>query len=717
MIEFQIRENKQLSIDLEKQLQIKHTSIYNALTLLQEGNTIPFIARYRKEHTNNLDDEQLRQILKLKNELVSLDERRVTIFNTLNELGIDDQALVKDILEADTLSRLEDLYRPYKPKKKTRASEAIRRGLKPLSELILSRAQEKELEKAILEAMHNCQELVDENMCLSGAKDIIAQDVSDDPKARTYLKKYIYNTGLLVTKALKEEDSVYSLYYDFKMPIKKLKGYQILAINRAINQEYLKFYFEVDQIGLNTILDRQLKIKHDNSYCDNLLIEVLKDAYQRLIYPSLENEIKNNLIEQAFKQALEIFAKNLKSALLVPPIKNRVVLALDPGYYNGCKYAVVSENGDYLSSGLIYVAKPYEKFEEAQKILKAEIKKYGITLCVIGNGSACRETEAFFSNFINNEKLNIEYLLVDESGASVYSATKLAQEELPNVALNNRSAVSLARRVLDPLAELVKIDPKSIGVGQYQHDMNQKQLKEELAGVVENCVNQVGVNLNTASASLLSYVSGINSSLASNIIKYRNEIGAFTARNQLKKVAKLGPKTFEQCAGFLRILNGSNSLDATAIHPESYEIAQKFIEDFNLKLNQETNLTKDQIKEYSLKNNIGYETLLDINDAIAKPNRDIRDNFPAPILTAKIKSINDLSVGQIMTGVIRNITSFGAFIDLGLHQDGLCHISQISNSFIKNPLDVLSIGMVVKVKVIDIDLSKQKIQLSIKQAN
>lgn len=716
MIDYQVRDNFELSKVIGQELELNVKGVFESLKLMDEGNTIPFIARYRKDLTNNLDDEALRNIQKKANEEKALDDRRITIFNTLNDLGIEDEVLVQDILNAKTLARLEDLYRPYKPKKKTRASEAIRKGLKPLADLIFLRAQKSEIDKVIKEALKNCEELKDEDDCLQGAMDIIAQDLSDNANLRLTIKKYLINNCLLSSLSKVEEDSVYRIYYDFKMPFKKLKDYQILAINRGEDQDFLKVDLVYEKEAINLILEKHLNIRNDQSFCDEILKKAMIDGYDRLIYPSVENELRLVLTEQAQEKALKVFGLNLKAALMVPPIKKQTILALDPGYRNGCKYAVVDETGQCLNTGLIFVAKPFEKFEEASKILISEINKYGINMCVIGNGTACRETESFFSNFLKENNLKIPYLLVDESGASVYSATDLAAKELPNIPLNNRSAVSLARRVQDPLAELVKIDPKSIGVGQYQHDMNQKALKQELSGVVESCVNQVGVNLNTASAQLLSYVSGLSSAIATNIVNYRNENGSFTSRKQLSKVSKLGPKTFEQCAGFLRVDNPKEPLDNTAIHPESYEIARKFIQDFNLTLNKDTNLKEEEIEKYAKENGIGFQTLLDINEAITKPNRDIRDNFPAPVLISSIKTIEDLKVGEILQGVIRNVTAFGAFIDLGLHQDGLCHISELSNSFVKDPLDVVNIGQQVKVKVIDVDVAKKRIQLSIKQA-
>lgn len=716
MIEYHIRDNQGLALSIAQSVNIEAKRIIKALELLDEGNTIPFIARYRKDVTGALDDEELRIIVKNSEEEKALDERRVTIFNTLNDLGIEDDKLTQDILSADSMSRLEDLYRPYKPKKKTRASEAIRRGLTDLANLIMLHQPQDILVKAASLAMQNCDELKDYEMCVSGALDILAQNAADDAKLRDQLKKYYYRESLLQSSNKVDEETVYQIYYDFKVKLNKLKDYQTLAINRGVNNNILKVEFVVDEEAIKMMMYRFYHILNDESYTDNLLKMVADDAFKRLICPSIENEVYNKLKEDAQTKALSLFGANLKNALLVPPMRKHIILALDPGYRNGCKWAVVDEMGKCLETGLIFVVEPLKKLEQANKILKRLVDEYKISLCVIGNGTACRETEEYFSDFLSINNISIPYLLVDESGASVYSVTKLAASELPDVPLNNRSAVSLARRVQDPLAELVKIDPKAIGVGQYQHDLNQKALENELGGVVESCVNKVGVNLNTASISLLAYVSGLSKSVAENIVNYRNENGAFKSRIELNKVKKLGPKAFEQCAGFLRVNNEKEPLDNTAIHPESYQIAKAFIKHFNLKLNNPTNLDNEDLKAYALKNNIGLETLIDINEAIAKPERDIRDSFPAPKLVAKIKKLEDLVVGEVLVGVIRNVTAFGAFVDLGVHQDGLVHISELANKFVKDPMDVVAIGQQVRVKVLDVDVKKHRIQLSIKQA-
>lgn len=714
MIEYKIKDNSELAQLIAETLNLKKASVLASLKLLDDGNTIPFIARYRKELTGSLDDEILREIVKKANDLKALDERRITIFNTLNELGIDDQILIDEILKADSLSRLEDLYRPYKPKKKTRASEAIRKGLQDLANAIRLKNKVENLNKLAALAMSKCDELQDINSCFDGAKDILAQEASDSANLRLQLKKYFYREAILKTSTKKQEPSVFEMYYDFLSKINKLKAYHILAINRGEKQDFLKVEFMFDEEIVNQYLKHHFNILDDDSLCDNLLKEAINDSFKRLILPSLENEIRNDLFEKAQKESLVLFNANLKAALMVPPLKQHIILALDPGYRNGCKFAIVDINGKYLDSGVIYPVKPLLDIENAHQILLKMIKQYQVSLCVIGNGTACKETEEFYTEMLKKYDLKLPYLLVDESGASIYSATTLAAKELPQVPLNNRSAVSLARRVLDPLAELVKIDPKSIGVGQYQHDMNQKALKEELLGVVENCVNQVGVNLNTASISLLSYVAGLNTTIASNIVAYRDANGEFKSRDELLKVAKLGPKTFQQCAGFLRIKNAKESLDTTAIHPESYDIARSFIQDFNLKLNQDTGLKKIDLETYAINKKIGLETLLDINEAISKPQRDIRDDFPSPSLSLSIKKIDDLKVGESLEGVIRNVTAFGAFVDLGIHHAGLIHISNLANKFVKDPLDIVSIGQKVKVKVLSVDVAKGKIQLSLK---
>lgn len=714
MYKYEIRDDLSLSKIIAQFYNLNSKNIFEVLKLLNSGSTIPFIARYRKEVSGNLDDEFLRKIVKKYEEELSLDERRVTIFNTLNELNIDDKQLFEDILKADSLNRLEDLYRPYKPKKKTKASEAIRKGLLPLSKSIKENKSENELNILATSILNSNDELKDLKDCFQGASDIIAQELSDSEKVRSRIKRHLLKNGLIKSVNKKDEDSVYRNYYNFTAMINKIKAHQVLALNRGEANDYLKVDLEMDEEFALLVLNQELNVKNSNEFVAGILKETVKDCFKRLLYPSVENEIRTMLTTRASEESFVLFSKNLKQLLLTPPIKNKRILALDPGYKNGCKYATVDEFGKYLSSGVVYITKPNLKITEAKEILLTEIKNKNINLVAIGNGTACRETEEFYVALNKENDLKIPYVLVDESGASVYSATELAAKELPNVDLNNRSAVSLARRILDPLAELVKIDPKAIGLGQYQHDLNQKLLQKELDGVVENCVNLVGVDVNSASASLLSYISGLNKTLVDNIVKYREINGGFNSRQELLKVAKMGSKTFEQCVGFLRVENINEPLDNSAIHPESYNIAKKFISDFNLKLNSNTNLSNEEIKEYASKNNLGYETLLDINNAICKAKRDVREDFASPTLSFDIKDVKDLKIGDILEGTVRNITNFGAFIDLGIHHSGLLHISEISNNFIKNVSDVLSVGDRVKVKIIEIDIAKNKLQLTMK---
>lgn len=711
---------QQYAQELSLDLNLKQNHILNFLNLNDEGNTIPFIARYRKELIGSMDDAQLRQILDVYQQKLSVDERRNTILKTLNELEIEDEGLEKEIYEAQTLSRLEDLYRPYKPKKKTRAGIAIARGCQPLADAIKLKVDDENLEKVAESCLEN--QVIPEKLAplksldevFIAACDILAQEISDDAEIRRRLKSEFTKQGLIVSVAKTEEDSVFRQYYAYQEPIKSVANHRVLALNRGEAQDILRVTLD---------LEEQLWLRHLVSYyrchqqsnkAEKLLYEVCFDAYKRLIKPSLENELRSDLTLTAHEAALELFSVNLKNALLVPPMKTKVVLALDPGYRNGCKWAVVDQHGKVLDAGLIYPVLFENRLKDAQETVIAMIKKHHVELIVLGNGTASRETEVFLDDVLKSNKLNIPYLMVDESGASVYSASPISSIELPDLELNLRSAVSLARRVQDPLAELVKIDPKSIGVGQYQHDMNQKRLDTILGGVVESVVNQIGVSLNTASPSLLSYVAGINTSIASNIVKYRDENGAFTSRSELKKVPKLGPKAFEQCAGFLRIDNGKQPLDNTFVHPESYEVAKKLMNQYNLKFNIENHLSESDLNDFSEQNEVGLETLVDIVEAISKPARDIRDDFPAPVLMKGVMSIEDLKPQQVLTGVVRNVTAFGAFIDLGVHQDGLVHISQLSNRFVKDPTTIVQVGQVVKVRVLEVDVEKKRIALSMK---
>ncbi len=712
--------SKDYSIELANILQKNENYILAALELHLEGNTIPFISRYRKEMTGSMDDEDLRVLFDKYEGLVSLDGRRNTIINTLNELEVEDKDLEEKILKAGSLSELEDLYRPYKPKKQTRADIAKRRGADKLAKVILDLSPEEVVMKAAQDLVEN--QVILENInkletieeALEAASDYLAGQISDNPDIRKDLKRQLLNKGQIVTKNKTEEYSVYSNYYDFVSPLRKLPSHQLLAINRGEKTKFLKVTLDLEERYWKPHIEYHLGILQDQGYSGNFLRNVIDDSYKRLIKPSIDSEILGELTSIAHEEALKIFGLNLRNALLVPPMKTDMVLALDPGYRNGCKWAVVNKNGSVMDAGLIFPVLFENRLPQAKRTVLDMIKKHKVETIVLGNGTASRETEEFLSELLKENNLKVPYLIVDESGASVYSASPISKEELPDMELNLRSAVSLARRVLDPLAELVKIDPKSIGVGQYQHDMNQKRLDSILDGVTEGVVNQVGVSLNTASFSLLSYVAGINKSLAKNIVEYREEIGGFKNRQDLKKVKKLGEKTFVQCAGFLRIEDPVDPLDNTFVHPESYDIARELIKDFSLKFYENNEIKEKDLMDFANKHKVGLPTLRDIVEAISMPERDIRDDFPAPVLITEIKSIEDLKEGQVLTGVVRNVTSFGAFVDLGVHQDGLVHVSQLSKKFVKDPTSVVSVGDVVKVRVLEVDVNKKRISLSMK---
>lgn len=706
--------------ELGQSLDLNSNHILAFLQLSEEGNTIPFIARYRKELIGSMDDHQLRTILDTYQQVISVDQRRTTILNTLNDLGIENEKLEKQIHEATTLSVLEDLYRPYKPKKKTRSTVAIARGLEPLSKAIKDRVSDETLEKMAQEFLVN-QIVPEKTKALEtieeaylGASDILAQEVSDDPTIRAALKREFAKQGMLTSVSKTEEDTVFRLYYNYTEPLKKVAHHRLLAINRGEAQDVLRVNIELEEQFWLRHLVYYFKCNKQELLAEKLMFDVAQDAYKRLIKPSIENELRSEMTHEAHEEALKLFSVNLRNALLVPPMKAKVVLALDPGYRNGCKWAVVDPNGKVLDAGLIFPILFKNRLKEAQDTVVSQIKAHGVELVVVGNGTASRETELFLADVLKENKLDISYLMVDESGASVYSASPISSIELPQLELNLRSAVSLARRVQDPLAELVKIDPKSIGVGQYQHDMNQKRLDTILGGVVESVVNAIGVSLNTASVSLLSYVAGINQSIASNIVKYREENGEFTSRTQLKKVSKLGPKAFEQCAGFLRIEQAKQPLDNTFVHPESYDIATKLMKEYRLVFNHDNQISDEDLIKFGQQHNVGLETLKDIVEAISKPARDIRDDFPSPVLIKDVMSIEDLKVNQRLTGVVRNVTAFGAFVDLGVHQDGLVHISQLANKFVSDPTQVVQVGQVVNVRVLEVDVEKKRIALTMK---
>ena len=706
---------------LSEEFEIKGKYVGNIISLIDEGNTIPFIARYRKELTNSCDDQVLRKLNDRLTYLRNLEKRKEEIIASIDSQGKLTEELSKAIAEAQTLATLEDLYRPYKQKKKTRASVAKERGLEPLSDIIFEQKTDisgilKEAESFITEEVPTALDAVD------GAKDIIAENISDSADGRKYLKRILNKSGLIESVANTEEDSVYKMYYDYKEPLRTVPGHRVLAMNRGEKEEFLKVSVVPDVDACIDSLTRLFVKK--TSACSELMSEIILDSFKRLIFPSLEREIRAELTEKASEKAIDVFGQNLKSYLMQPPIKGKVTMGFDPAYRTGCKIAVVDPLSNVLDTCVVYPTPPQNKTEEAKKTLTSLIKKHGVEVISIGNGTASKESEIFVAELIKELDVPVSYVMTNEAGASVYSASKLGAEEFPEFDVSLRSAVSIARRLQDPLSELVKIEPQAIGVGQYQHDMPKKQLDSSLGGVVEECVNSVGVDLNTASPSLLSYVAGITSATARNIMTYRAENGAFTSRAQLKKVPKLGPKAFEQCAGFLRIPESKNILDNTAVHPESYSAAQKLLEIFgysekDVKENKLSGL-KDKVMAKGIKEvaelcGVGELTLSDIADELEKPGRDIRDSLEKPILRTDVMSIKDLTKGMKMTGTVRNVIDFGAFVDIGVHQDGLVHISQITDRYIKHPLEVLKVGDIVNVTVIDVDEGKNRISLSMKE--
>ncbi len=706
---------------LSEEFGIKEKYIENIITLIDEGNTIPFIARYRKELTNSCDDQVLRKLNDRLSYLRNLEKRKEEILISIEGQGKLTEELKEEILKASVLSTLEDLYRPFKQKKKTRASVAKERGLEPLADIIFKqKTKEHDIFKKAEEFITEEVPTVDD--AVSGAKDIIAENISDSAEGRKYLKRIISKSGLIQSFSDSEEDSVYKMYYDYSEPLKFVPGHRILAMNRGEKEDFLKVSIIPDEEACLNSLAR-LFVKKD-SYCKDLMEEIIADSFKRLIFPSLERETRSELTEKASEKAIDVFGQNLKSYLLQPPIKGKVTMGFDPAYRTGCKIAVVDELGNVLDTCVVYPTPPQNKTEEAKKVLTSLIKKHKIEVISIGNGTASKESEIFVAELIKELDTPVSYVMTNEAGASVYSASKLGAQEFPQFDVSLRSAVSIARRLQDPLSELVKIEPQAIGVGQYQHDMPKKQLESSLCGVVEECVNSVGVDLNTASPSLLSYVAGVTSSVAQNIMNYRAENGAFTSRAQLKKVPKLGPKAFEQCAGFLRIRESKNILDNTAVHPESYDGALKLLELFgysekDVKENKITGL-KDKISAKGIKEvaeicGVGELTLSDIAQELEKPGRDIRDSLEKPVLRIDVMSIKDLTKGMKMVGTVRNVIDFGAFVDIGVHQDGLVHISQITDKYIKHPLEILKVGDVVNVTIIDVDEKKNRISLSMKE--
>lgn len=704
---------------IAEELNIKVWQVEAVVQLIDEGCTIPFIARYRKEQHGTLDDEQLRKLDERLTYLRNLEERKETVLASIEEQGKLTDELKAQILAAETQVLLEDLYRPYRPKRRTRATIAKEKGLEGLANLILLQMTEKPLEEEAGAYVDEEKGVASTAEAIQGAMDILAETIADEADYRIAIRRTTMQKGVLFSVAKNpEEKSVYENYYNFESAVSKLSGYQVLAINRGEKEKLLSVKIEAPEEEILRYLKKKV-VTRENPNTEECLVDTIEDSYKRLIAPAIEREIRNELTERAEDGAIHVFGKNLEQLLMQPPIAGKVVLGWDPAFRTGCKLAVVDETGKVLDTIVVYPTQPQNKVAQTKQIVKGLIDKYNISLISVGNGTASRESELVIVDMLKELNKPVQYIIVNEAGASVYSASKLATEEFPNFDVGQRSAVSIARRLQDPLAELVKIEPKSIGVGQYQHDMNQKKLDEALGNVVEDCVNNVGVDLNTASASLLGYVSGISKAIAKNIVAYREEHGRFTSRRELLKVAKLGPKAYEQCAGFMRIADGKNPLDATSVHPESYEAAAKLLkklgyepEDIRGGLTGLSLVLKDRGK-MAEELGIGEITLSDIIKELEKPGRDPRDEMPKPILRSDVLEMKDLTEGMILKGTVRNVIDFGAFVDIGVHQDGLVHISKLTDKkFVKHPLDVVSVGDVVEVKVLSVDLQKQRIQLS-----
>jgi uncharacterized protein len=696
---------------LAHELNIGEKQVTSTIALFDEGNTVPFIARYRKEVTGGLSDEQLRALSERLAYLRNLEDRKAEVIKLLEEMEKLTPEIRQNLDKASTLQEVEDIYRPFRPKRRTRATVAREKGLEPLAENIL--AQDVFIDEKYASAFVNPEKGVESpGDALVGALDIIAEIISDDAQIRKVIRDMAYKRGIVQTTGLIEETSTYSMYYDFKEPVAKIVSHRILAINRGEREKYLQVKIEVPVEDILDII--KAKYIKDISHTADLMEKTVDDAYKRLIWPSIEREIRNMLTEEAEEQALSTFSKNLKHLLLQPPVKDMVIMGFDPAYRTGCKVVVIDSSGKLLDHIVCYPTPPQNRFEESKKIIFALIEKYSVNVISLGNGTASRESEKFLAEILKEVERPISYVVVSEAGASVYSASKLGTQEFPDLDVSFRGAVSIGRRLQDPLAELVKIDPKALGVGQYQHDVNQKKLSEKLAGVVEDCVNSVGVDVNTASPSLLGYVSGITASVAENVVQYREENGLFKSRKEFLKVPKLGPKTFEQCAGFLRIPESDSILDNTAVHPESYNIAEQIMKLYTLEELKAKNFTENEIKEMAATLDIGIPTLRDILTELKKPGRDPREELPAPIFRTDVLEISDLKPGMVLMGTVRNITDFGAFIDIGVHQDGLCHISELSESFVRSPFDVVSVGDTVKVKVLSVDTERNRISLTMK---
>lgn len=775
-------------LKIKEELNVEKWQVEAAVKLIDEGNTIPFISRYRKEATGSLNDEQLRNLFERLNYLRNLEEKKASVIASIEEQGALTEELKKKIEEAETLVVVEDLYRPYRPKRKTRASVAKERGLEPLSQYVLNQDASEDVLKEAEKYIDPEKEVATAEDALAGARDIIAESISDNADYRAYIRKATFEEGKLISKAKDEKaTSVYEMYYDYEEPVNKVVGHRTLAINRGENEKFLTVKIEAPVERILTYLEKMV-ITKDNEFTTPVIKEAIADSYDRLIAPAIERELRNELTEKAEDGAITVFGKNLEQLLLQPPIKGKVVLGWDPAFRTGCKLAVVDETGKVLDTKVIYPTAPQNKVEESKKVVKDLINKYHINLISVGNGTASRESEQIIVEMLKELDVSktgpVQYVIVNEAGASVYSASKLATEEFPNFDVGQRSAASIARRLQDPLAELVKIDPQSIGVGQYQHDMNQKKLAEALGGVVEDSVNKVGVDLNTASVSLLEYISGITKVIAKNIVDYREKNGRFRDRKELLKVAKLGPKAYEQCAGFMRITDGDNPLDATSVHPESYEAAMKLMEKLGITMDDvkaawkaaplkkqaaKSAPKKPEKKPIQIKNTntamgkalamalggqalentddskadkavqnatdtsvgsferkikdkkklaeelgIGEITLTDILKELEKPARDPREDMPAPILRSDVLDMEDLKPGMVLKGTVRNVIDFGAFVDIGVHQDGLVHISQITDKYIKHPLEAVKVGDIVDVQVLSVDVPKKRISLTMK---
>ena len=708
---------------LTEELGVKRWQIDAAVKLIDEGNTIPFISRYRKEVTGSLNDEQLRKLYERLVYLRNLEEKKTQVISSIEEQGKMTEELKNQILAAETLVTVEDLYRPYRPKRRTRATIAKEKGLESLAALILLQKTHEPLEETAKAYISEEKQVASAAEAVKGAADIIAEMISDNADYRSWIRKTTMKKGKLISTAKDPEaESVYEMYYEFEEAVPKLAGHRVLALNRGEKEKFLTVKIEAPEEEIIGWLERKV-IRSDNPYTTPVLKETTADSYHRLIAPAIEREIRGELTEKAEDGAIEVFGKNLHQLLMQPPIAGKVVLGWDPAFRTGCKLAVVDPTGKVLGTTVIYPTAPTtpQKIKASKDLLKKIIPKYNISLISLGNGTASRESEQFIVELLKEIPEKVQYVIVNEAGASVYSASKLASEEFPKFDVGQRSAASIARRLQDPLAELVKIDPKSIGVGQYQHDMNQKKLGESLTGVVEDCVNKVGVDLNTASAPLLSYISGISSTIAKNIVAYREENGRFTDRRELLKVPKLGPKAFEQCAGFMRIQGGTNPLDSTGVHPESYEAAEKLLKRQGFKPEDITehnltglSLTIRDYKKLAQELGTGEITLRDIVKELEKPGRDPRDEMPKPILRTDVLEMKDLKEGMVLKGTVRNVIDFGVFVDIGVHQDGLVHISQITDRYIKHPLEAVSVGDIVDVKVMSVDLKRKRIQLTMR---